>query len=143
VKTILPTLLGFTLGLGLGAGVTLHQAQPTFRHGEQQYVVAWVYKNQIVETPALARCLVVGLGCGLLGAVAGNRVGAGGGLGPAVTGALLGLGLAMYVDTLLPNWHGQAGRQTHHVTMVFCSLLGGAALADASVRVRENRQGKS
>lgn len=121
-------------------GLTLHQVETVDRDGAPRQVVAWVYKNRIVESPAWERCLVVGLGCALLGGAAGNRLGAGGEFGSAVVGAAVVIGLAWYVDSLMPNMHGRVGEQSHESLLLFAGLLGAAAGAQASLNVRSRRR---
>lgn len=144
MKSSFLTLFGVALGMGAGVALTLHQAQPATRDGQEGQVVAWVRKNKVVETPLWKRCLVVGLACGILGGAAGHRIGAGGGVVPAAVGALVVMGLAQYVeDHLLPNRHGRAGEQSHDVTLLYCGLLGAAVGAGASARVRALRESRA
>ena len=136
MKDVHLTLFGFALAAGVGVCITIYQAKPVIRDGEQRYVVAWVRKNRVVETPVLKRCLVVGLGCGILGGVTGNRIGTGGGVIPTAVGAGLGLGLALYIEGQMPNQHGVIGQQGEHLTRVFGALLGAVVGASASAWFR-------
>lgn len=142
MNAVLPCLLGFALGLGLGVGETLYQAETRYHDGEPRQVVVWVYKSQVVETPVWQRCLMVGLGCGLLGGAAGHRLGAGGRLLPALVGAVLLLGLGRYVESLLPDTHGRAGLRARSSADLFYCLLGAAAGAEASLRVQAQRRAR-
>lgn len=135
-----PTWIGWTFGLALGLGVSVYQAEPRTRDGRTVQVVAWVYKNQVVETPLWQRCLMVGIGFGLLGAAAGSRIATGGKVLPALVGAILFVGLLQYVGTLLPPDDSRPARQSWVLATLFAGLLGAAAGAEASRRVQTQRR---
>lgn len=143
MKIALLSLVGFSLGLGLGVGLTLRQAEPSMQDGKPHHVVTWVYRNRIVQTPVWERCLVVGLGCGLLGGLAGYRLGAGGEVIPAVVGAVLVIALVQHVETLFPDAPGRAARQTRDLGILFAGLLGAAVGAEVSIRARAGRRGRA
>lgn len=134
------TVLGAVVGFAIGVGEAVFHAERLSQDSDSPLVVRWVYKNRIVETPVLTRALVVGLGFAVLGAAAGRRLCEGAGLLPTCIGAIVLVGLAHYVGTLLPNPHGRIGDQSRESAMLFAAILGAALGAEASLRVRRNRQ---
>ena len=139
MKSFLSPLIGFALGFGGGVGLTLYQAHPVIRNGEQRYVVSWVRYNKVKETPVLERCLVVGLACGIAGGVIGSRIGVvgAGGVIAAAVGAGIGLGGTLLVYGEVPNQHGTVGEQERVLGSVLFALLGASLAASASAKLKE------
>lgn len=133
------TVLGAVVGLAIGVGEAVHHSERLSHDGDSPLVVRWAYKNRIVETPVLIRALVVGLGFAFLGAAAGRRLGEGAGLLPTCVSAVVLVGLAHYVGTLLPNPHGRIGDQARESAMLLAAVLGAALGAEASLRVQTKR----
>ena len=134
------TILGFALGFAIGVGEAIYHSERQFHDGESRYVVKWVRKNRIVETPLLERALVVGLGFAFLGAMTGRRLREGAGLLPTCIGAIAVVGLAHYLETQLPNPHGRVGEQSRELGMLFAAMLGASLGAESSIRVRARRR---
>jgi hypothetical protein len=139
MKSFLSPLIGFALGFGGGVGLTLYQAHPVIRNGEQRYVVSWVRWNKVKETPVVERCLVVGLACGIAGGVIGSRIGVGAGVIATAVGAGLGLGGTLLVWGEVPNRHGTVGEQDRVLGSVLFALLGASLAASASAKLKQFR----
>jgi hypothetical protein len=136
MNVTLATILGFAVGFAIGVGEAMYHAERQTQDGESRLVVRWVGKNRIVETPLLLRALVVGLGFAVLGAATGRRLGEGAGLLSTCVGACVLVGLAHYVESMLPNPHGRIGEQSRELTLLFAAMLGASLGAEASHRVR-------
>ena len=101
------TVLGFAIGFAIGVGEAIYHAERLIQDGESRYVVQWVRKSRIVQTPLLELALVVGLGFAFLGAMTGRRLGEGAGLLPTCIGAIVLVGLAHYLETHSPILTGE------------------------------------
>jgi hypothetical protein len=134
IRDILGSTLGLLVGVGTAVGLCVSQCEP--RPSDGRRVVAWVYKNRVIETPLAERCLVLGLGLGLLGGVAGYHLGRGAGGVPMVVGTLLLVWLVHHVESLFPAAHGKAGEDSRVVALAFAGFLGAAVDSRASLEVR-------
>jgi hypothetical protein len=133
-RDVLATVLGFLIGAGTGVGLCVGQSET--RPADGRRVVAWVYKNRVVETPLAERCLVLGLGLGVLGGVAGYHLGRGAGVVPTAVVAVLVVWLFHHVDSGFPATHGRVSENARTVGLAFAGFLGAAAGSRASLEVR-------
>jgi hypothetical protein len=133
-RDVVGSALGLLVGVGVAVGLCVSQCKP--RPSDGRRVVAWVRKNRVVETPLAGRCLVLGLGLGILGGVAGRHLGRGAGVVPTAAGAVLAAGLFHHVQSGFPAAHGRAGEDTRTAGLAFAGFLGAAVVSRAALDVR-------
>jgi hypothetical protein len=133
-RDVVGSALGLLVGVAAAVGLCVSQSEPRPPDGHR--VVAWVRKSRVVETPLAGRCLVLGLGLGILGGVAGRNLGRGAGVVPTAVGAVLAAGLFHHVASWFPATPCKAGEDTRVVGLAFAGFLGAAVASRASLAVR-------